>query len=205
MKNILIFFIIGTWLCAAAPAASKPSSPASVKLTELRKNLNDISSVSGHFVQIKKLDFLNNPLISEGVFHFSRPDFLSWEYVKPTPSGLIIEGGRVQAWTGPSAAKVKQPEAMAEAARMAAGQVMIWMKMESEAILAAYEVSLVSERPLILKVVPKRGGARRFIQHLEVEFNIDERTVKRVILFESESRTTLEFERVILNRPRPVQ
>jgi outer membrane lipoprotein-sorting protein len=174
-------------------------------LADLRKSLSDITSISGIFVQSKKLDFLEAPLISKGVFHFSRPDYLLWEYAEPAPSRMIIESGMVRAWTGPPDDRVKQPEAMAEAARLTAGQVMIWMKMDSEAIEATYEVSIIADRPLILKVVPRRGGTRTFIEHLEIEFSPDERTVRRVVLFEPESRTTLTFDRVTLNRPRPAE
>lgn len=205
MRRLSLFIglaLLG-FLIRIVPLSAEPAHLQ--RLEELQKALSDISSISGDFVQSKKMDFLSEPLVSGGRFHFARPDYLRWEYLSPAPSGLIIDGGQVQAWTGPPSAKVRQPEAMAEASRMVAGQVMLWMKMEPEAIRAAYEVSVIGERPLKLKVVPKRGGARKFLKHLEVEFNTDGRTVRRVILQEAESRTTLTFERVALNRPRPAE
>ena len=175
------------------------------RLLTLKAELSDIHSISGRFTQEKKLNFLNEPIISQGKFYFSRPDHLQWEYVGPAPSGLKMEGGRVEAWSGPPGQKVRQPEAMAEAARMAAGQVMVWMDLDPEAILASYQVTVIEEKPTILRVVPRRSGARKLIESLRVEFSSDGRTVKRVILKEPESETILTFSKVVLNRPRPAE
>ena len=201
MKRILIFAAL---LLTAAPAWADEAA-ATERLLALKAELSDISSLSGQFTQEKKLDFLNEPVISRGKFYFARPDYLEWEYVEPAPSGLRLEGGRVEAWTGPPHQRVKQPEAMAEAARIAAGQVMIWMNLDPEAISAAYQVTVIQDRPLILKVVPRRGGARKLIESLRVEFAPDGRTVRRVVLKEPESVTTLTFSQVQLNRPRPAR
>lgn len=187
------------------PTAARADEAAARKLAELQDGLSDISAISGNFIQRKQFDFLNEPVLSRGRFHFSRPDYLRWEYLEPAPSGLIIDGGRVRAWSGPPDKKEAQPEAMAEAAKMVAGQVMMWMKLDPKAIEAAYEVEILAERPLKLKVTPRRSGARKYFQGLEVEFSPDARTVRKVTVFETESRTVLTFERVTLNRPRPAE
>lgn len=199
MRHLLMF---AAWLLIAAPALADEVG-VKERLRALKTELSDISSISGRFTQEKKLDFLNEPVISHGKFYFSRPDFLQWEYLEPAPSGLAIEGGRIEAWTGPPNRRVKQPGAIAEAARVAAGQVMIWMNLDPEAILAAYQVTIIQENPLILKVVPRRSGARKLIDSLKVEFSPDGRTVKRVSLREPESVTALTFSQVLLDRPRP--
>lgn len=197
----LVFFL--AWVCLPAFSAAPLLAGQDLVLAELEKSLGDISSISGNFVQSKKMEFLNEPLVSRGSFYFARPGYLKWEYLSPAPSALIIDGEKAEAWAGPAGRRNRQPEAMAEAARLAAAQVMIWMNLDPTAISAAYEVSVTAEKPLRLKVVPKRSGARKFLKGLEVEFNPDRRTVRQVILHEAESRTTLTFERVSLNRPRP--
>lgn len=185
-------------------AAASAWADESEKLLTLQKSLSDVNSISGSFTQTKKLDFLAEPIVSKGNFYFSRPNYLRWEYLSPAPSGLVFEGDRVRAWTGGPGRRVDQPEAMAEAARMAAGQVMIWMDLNPEAIMAAYEVTVVRPEPLFLSVTPKRSGVRKFLKRLEVEFNSDGRTVRRVSLYEKESTTTLFFDGIRLNRPKPI-
>ncbi|MDR1044420.1 MAG: outer membrane lipoprotein carrier protein LolA [Candidatus Adiutrix sp.] len=199
------FFLILTLaslLLTAAPAGADQSA-ARRRLISLSAALADVQSINGQFTQEKKFDFLKEPVISRGVFFFSRPDYLHWEYLAPGVSGLDLEGGRVRAWTGPPEKRLPQPEAMAEAARLAAGQVLAWMNLDPEAIEAAYQVTVAGEEPLRLEVIPKRAGARKFIEALEVEFNADLRTVRQVTLREPESRTTLTFSAVRLNQPRP--
>ena len=198
----LLFFAALALLLAAGPLSADDSA-ARERLESLRAALADIQSLSGDFTQEKKLDFLKEPVRSRGVFYFARPDYLHWEYLEPAVSGLELEGGRARAWTGPPDQRSPQPEAMAEAARLAAGQVLIWMNLDPEGILAAYQVSVTQEKPLRLTVIPKRAGARKYIESLEVEFSADLRTVRQVTLREPESRTTLTFSAVRLNQSRP--
>lgn len=204
MKGLSVLVLILVMLMIPAPARADEAQ-ARERLSALKSELSDINSISGRFSQEKKLDFLNEPIISRGRFYFARPAYLEWEYLEPAPSGLKLDDGRVEAWTGPPEQRTKQPEAMAEAARMAAGQVMIWMNLDPEAISAAYVVSVVQEEPLILKVVPRRSAARKMIESLRVEFSSDGRTARRVLLREPESETTLTFSDVKLNRPRPAK
>lgn len=203
MKRLLIILAAGLMALTASAPGRADEAGARDRLLRLKSELSDITSISGRFTQEKKLDFLNEPILSRGRFYFSRPAYLEWEYLEPAPSGLKIEAGRVEAWTGPPGQRARQPEAMAEAARLAAGQVMIWMNLDPEAISAAYLVSVVQEAPLILNVVPRRSGARKMIESLRVEFSADGRTVRRVILREPESQTSLSFSQISLNRPRP--
>ena len=199
MKGWLILMLLAL---PASPALAGEAD-AREKLLSIKAALAGIQSLSGGFVQEKKLDFLKEPVRSKGVFYFARPDYLHWEYLEPAVSGLELEGGRARAWTGPPGKRSPQPEAMAEAARLAASQVLVWMNLEPEAIEAAYRVTVIGEKPLKLQVIPRRAGARKFIESLEVEFSPDLRTVKQVTLREPESRTTLSFNSVRLNSPRP--
>ncbi|MDR1656999.1 MAG: outer membrane lipoprotein carrier protein LolA [Deltaproteobacteria bacterium] len=184
------------------PALADDATAKELLLT-LKTQISDISSISGQFTQEKKLDFLNDPVISQGEFYFSRPDYLLWEYLEPLPSGLKMEHGQIEAWTGRPDQRVKQPEGLTEAARIAAGQMMLWMNLDPEAIVAAYKVSIIADNPLVLKLTPKRDGAREMIQSLQVEFSPDRRTVRQVILNEPQSVITLTFSLVRTNAPHP--
>ncbi len=165
--------------------------------------MSDIDSISGDFVQEKRLDYLSQPLISRGFFYFSRPDTLTWEYRSPAPNGLEILNGRVRAWTGPPNDRRDQPEALAKAAGLAAGQVMLWMDLNPEAISAAYRVEIIGREPLKLEVIPKRAQIRKQLSSITVEFSERLNTVRQVHLIEPEGRTVITFNRVKLNQPRP--
>ncbi|MDR2945539.1 MAG: outer membrane lipoprotein carrier protein LolA, partial [Candidatus Adiutrix sp.] len=127
-------FFLGLTAALLLTASPVWADEAGERLLALKAELSGIVSLSGEFVQEKKLNFLAEPLVSKGKFHFSRPDYLEWEYVEPAPSGLTVQGGRAEAWAGPPEKRVKQPEGMAEAARLVAGQVMLWMNLDPEAL-----------------------------------------------------------------------
>lgn len=185
----------------AAPAWT--ADDGSQRLMSLKAALSGISGLSGDFVQEKHLPYLKKPIRSQGFFRFSKPDSLYWEYLSPAQSGLEIKGGQVRAWSGPPEDRKSQPEAMAKAARLAAEQVLLWMNLDPEAIMAAYSLETISEKPLRLRLLPKRAAARKLIKSLSVEFNADLRTVRQVSLEEAEGRTDISFSRVRLNPTRP--
>ena len=191
------FFLV--WLVSTSIAWAGEDTIAT-KMASIKTGLAEVTSISGRFKQTKKLDFLKDPIISEGKFYFSHPDYLQWEYVNPAPSGIVIDGGKAAAWVGKK--DNKQSPAMAESARLVAGQVMIWMNMDTEAIFSTFKVSLVSESPFIFMVEPKRREAQRFLQSLKVEFNKDNRSVRQVTLSEPDSTTTLAFDKIIFNDKR---
>ncbi|MDR1921819.1 MAG: outer membrane lipoprotein carrier protein LolA [Candidatus Adiutrix sp.] len=194
------------WLFAAAPAASASGGAgAEAALASLRAAMSDVQSVSGRFLQEKRIEFLNEPVVSRGVFYFARPDYLWWEYTGPVCSGLEMEGGRVRAWTGPPQARLRQPEALNRAAAAAAGQIMLWMNLEPERIAAAYEVEAAEERPLALWARPRRAGAAGIIEAVQIEFSADRRAARRVTLFETGGTNVLTFEAVVFNQARPVR
>lgn len=185
--------------------SAPPEIRAASRLRSLAVGLGDIASLSGEFQQEKILDFLHEPIRSQGVFHFARPDYLRWEYLEPAYCGLEIKAGQASLWTGSANGPIPQPAERAAMARVAAEQIMVWMNLDPERILAANEVTVVRERPLVLNVVPKSPDLRKFLKSLEVEFSPDERTVRRVTLTEPDGRTVLTFSAVVSTslRPRP--
>ena len=202
MKLSLHVLLFVMWMMGTSMVwAGTETVPA--RMEAIKASLTGVTSISGSFKQTKELDFFKEPLVSEGSFYFSHPDYLQWEYITPVPSGIVIDGGKARAWAGKKASK--QSAAMVESARLVAGQVMIWMNMDTETILSTYEILVASKAPLIFQVKPKRKEAQKFLKSLEVEFNLDNRSVRRVALHEPNSRTTLVFDKITFNARRPPQ
>lgn len=195
----LAFYLI----CCFANISGAQEAGDLARLHALHDKLQKVQSIYARFEQVKQIDFLNDPLPSEGFFYFSRPNSLYWEYEKPLPSGLEIQGAQARAWTGCKGQRQNQPEALAQVARLAAGQVMIWMSFDLNMILPSFDVSITNNDPLILRVTPKRETAAKFIHWLEVHFSSDERMVEKVIIKEPDSLTRLKFRDILLNQPRP--
>ena len=204
MKRILFLLLLlplcGT-LRAATPRGGETVDP---RLLEVQRRMAAVSQIGGEFVQEKKLDFLNDPVVASGRFSFAKPGTLTWEYVSPSPSGLKIENGKVTMWNGPPGARTPQSEALAKPARMMAEQVMMWMNFNPREILAIYEVAIVSDSPLTVKVTPRREGLRRMLKSITMILEEDLQTVRSVALEEDAATTTLTFTGVTFDQgPQP--
>lgn len=195
MKKTLIpcFFLA---LFAATSAMAAQGRGVEARLQEVQRIMDGVSQISGTFTQQKKLEFLNEPVVSDGRFYFAKPGSLTWEYVSPAPSGLKVENGKATVWNGPPGARVTQPGAMSRAAKMMADQVMMWMNFKPREILAMYDVRVMGESPLTFEVVPKREGLRKYLKSITVVLGDDIRVVRNVILEESEATTTLTFDAI---------
>lgn len=191
-RKTLPILLLATVICLfAEPSAAETNGR---RLAALRDYLSDINSLTGSFIQEKHIPHIKDPVISKGRFRFQRPDYLWWEYLEPAPSALELSKGRVRAWNGPKDDREEQSAAMAEAAKTVAEQVMLWMNMDPDSILAAYEVSFQEAAPIVLKVVPKQRSARKYIKSLVVEFADDSRTVRRVTIKEAEGEIIIRFK-----------
>src|SRR5690348_3495714 len=82
--------LLGTLLCAAAPAAD-----LSPEVTSWLAAQTKIQSWSADFVQTRSLKTLAQPLSSPGHLWFSVPDRLRWELGSPTQSIAVRSGSEL--------------------------------------------------------------------------------------------------------------
>ena len=200
-----IFFlaVLAGFSVQPPPAAARSESPALSRLREVEKRLGDQVSAAGRFSLEKRFDHLAEPMRAEGRFFFARPDYLLWEQTAPDWSRLELAEGRVEILSGSPEAPVRQPEAKAEAAGQVARAILGWLNFDPQALAAAYEVSLDRPEPLTITAWPRRAGARKYLESIQIEFAFERPVVRLVILKEKNSRTFLTFDQVLLNQPRP--
>ena len=199
----VLFFIMAGLVGLTAPAAARSESPTLERLLEVEKRLEGQVSVSGRFTLERRFDHLDEPMRAEGRFFFARPDYLSWEQTAPDWSRLELANGRIEAWGGSPETPVRSPEAGAKAAGQAALAMLGWMSFNPQAIAAGYEVIMERPEPLTLTAWPRRPGARKYLESIQIEFAFEQPVVRQVILKERNSLTLLTFDQVLLNQPRP--
>lgn len=80
-----------------APATQKaPGLPTPAELiARVEKARAGLESLAGDFTQRKRLSLFRDEVRSTGKLKFRRPGKLRWEYVKPDPSVIILDGARV--------------------------------------------------------------------------------------------------------------
>lgn len=67
-------------------------------LEEIRQRQAHLRSLTGRFEQIRTSELLVQPERSEGRFWYLRPDRAHWEYLRPKPITLWIDGDRMVTW-----------------------------------------------------------------------------------------------------------
>lgn len=64
-------------------------------MQQIKSGAQKINSVDADFEQTKSISFIDEQLISDGKFWFSRPDKMRWEYQKPFFYSIIINGDNI--------------------------------------------------------------------------------------------------------------
>lgn len=98
-------------LCSPAVFAAGPATPPdprdpSLSSTERLQALVDrvkieqskVRTLEARFVQKQESDFLVAPDESRGVFSYSAPDRVRWEYESPRPISMLIDGKTMTTW-----------------------------------------------------------------------------------------------------------
>jgi outer membrane lipoprotein carrier protein len=85
-KFVLIWLLFGSLLLKAQTGDV---------LQQIKSQSQKIYSIEADFVQTKNISFIDEQLISNGKFWFSRPDKMRWEYQKPFFYSIIINGDRI--------------------------------------------------------------------------------------------------------------
>jgi len=87
MRNFLLALILcSPWLLWSQNAEV---------LQQIKQQSRQIKTIHADFVQTKNISFIDEQLISEGKFWFSRPDKMRWEYQKPFFYAIIIKGDNI--------------------------------------------------------------------------------------------------------------
>jgi outer membrane lipoprotein carrier protein len=75
-----------------------PTQMLETLLERVRIEQSQIETLEAEFVQFKESTMLVEPVEANGVFSYSAPDRVRWEYMQPNPITLLIEGDEMTTW-----------------------------------------------------------------------------------------------------------
>ena len=87
------FAILGVVVGAAEPSAAASLAEFERKLTSAGKATR---TLSGRFVQRKRLKLFKSEVVTRGRVDYERPDRLRWQTLAPDESTLVVAGGRAE-------------------------------------------------------------------------------------------------------------
>lgn len=90
--STLCFLIFGLGIFAQQPLSS-------TEITAFKKQVKEkaqaTQTIKSNFTQQKHLSFLENDIVSTGVFYFKQPNTVKWHYLKPFDYGIIFKDGKM--------------------------------------------------------------------------------------------------------------
>ncbi|HYG64332.1 MAG TPA: outer membrane lipoprotein carrier protein LolA [Thermoanaerobaculia bacterium] len=89
-------------VAAAPPDPMSPSVPKTARLQALLERVKyeqkALKTMEARFVQQQESSMLAEPEESSGVFSYSAPDSVRWEYQAPSPITVVIRGDDMTTW-----------------------------------------------------------------------------------------------------------
>jgi hypothetical protein len=98
MKRLIAVLLLGGVGLAAATAHAADATDAAQAgwgLPQLMRELAQVKTAKGHFVEKRYISILNGPLESSGTLLYNAPDRLEKNTLLPSPERMLLEGDRL--------------------------------------------------------------------------------------------------------------
>lgn len=179
---------------AAAEAAAKRLDAV---LADLAKGLGALKTLRCRFEQKKYLAVFEDVVTSEGTLALAVPDKLRWEYVKPLRSVLTVNGRQsMRERTSRKGVTTRTIASLDDdpVTQITVQQVFLWVRGDFAKARESYELSLVSEKPLVVRATPKAARMKEVIASVGLTFSDDRRRLTGVTLTEKgTARTEISY------------
>lgn len=204
MSKFILFICIIVLNAGTAVAGSLPATNPVAIFSSLEKKAASVKTLSSDFVQEKHLSMFKTVMTSKGRFYFSKPDLLRWEFISPVASGFVLKGEKGRRWherTGKTESfQISQEPIM----KLVSDQLFAWGKADFQWLNKEYEIRVLSESPVALRLEPRSAEAAGFLHHLLINFSPDGRYVRTVELHEKDGDfTRISFINASINKTLP--
>lgn len=163
-----------------------------------------VDTIQSAFSQEKHLALFKHMVRSTGRLAYRRPDSLRWEYIEPSRMGFSMAGSRGRQWDAASGLDKDFDLASDPVMAVVSEQLFAWAAFDLDALRRKYTIAIRGDSPVRLRLEPLRTSMREFIDHLDVEFAPDGRSVCRVEIHEQDGDfTRIVFSDTVINAPLP--
>jgi outer membrane lipoprotein-sorting protein len=205
LKSILLLVI---FLSVLSPVVSGNDTGLNTGLSKIDEILDRIKQASqkvetlqGDFIQKKKVKIVKDMPDSSGRMLFKGPDCLRWEILKPVKMGFIINGDHGRKWQGDEGRVKKFDVSKDPVISVISNQVFAWARGDYERLKTGYDLSVVSEAPVEIKLVPLSPVEKKYIDSIILAFSENETHVSRIEILEKKGGLTqIFFSNMIINK-----
>jgi outer membrane lipoprotein-sorting protein len=178
------------------------SAPLTVRAEDYSR-LAKLETVSCDFRLERFLAIAEKPLTSSGHFYFRRPDFLRWEYTRPTRHGFLITGGQAFSWQESGGKKTVMDISGQPLARLMAEQLRMFVSMDMQRIGERYQVEPLDGG---VDLIPLNvSDAQQQVERIRLLFDGDQPAVRQTVIMEkSGEKTVITYTNTKLDKPLPL-
>jgi len=208
MKRIIFIFLIvlvpgGVFSSQLQKAQNSPGEKDRI-FSEIAKAATKVTTLKSDFVQERHLDMLEDVLISKGRFYYKKQDRLRWELTNPVSSGFAVNGKQAKRWDGKSGRSQTFEVYQVPFIKLFTDQVFAWATADFKQLQKDYQITVLGNAPVDLKLVPTRSQEKKFLSHFRIAFTADNSHVNAVEVHETGGDfTRIRFFNAIINTPLP--
>ena len=204
-----LFIIIPILFLTAAPLrvfCDEPGVPAchdkiEAVLLRIKNAASGIETLTGDFIQKKKIEILKNTPESKGKFFYKKPDCLRWEIIEPVEMGFIVNGNQGKKWRD-NAGRIRKFDVSKEPViNVISSQVFAWANGDFDKLKEGYEISILGETPIEVKLLPLSSTEKKYISSIILRFSENDSYVEQIEINETKGGSTqIAFYNMVTNK-----
>jgi outer membrane lipoprotein carrier protein len=197
MKKRLIKSAVFITFAAFLTQGNLTSCPAQ-DWEDLKAAAKSVSTIKADFRQIRRLEILNAPLISRGIFYYEVPDLLRWEYSFPLRNVMLKQGESIRVYQFRGGGWKRDSNQALEVRGMIFAEINRWLRGRFEET-GGFTPSFSAGPPVGITLTP-RDEFKRFLRRIELVFSERPGIIRSVEIIESEkAKTRIEFMNIDIN------
>jgi outer membrane lipoprotein-sorting protein len=170
--------------------------------SRIKQAASSVQTLASEFTQEKHLEILKNAPISKGRFFYKNPDCLRWEVYEPLSMGFIVNGDKGKRWRGQSGSLQSFDLKKEPVIQIITEQVFAWARADFDRLEAGYDITVLEENPVTLKLVPLSVTEKKYIDHIKLIFSSTEDYVSSIEIHEvNGDYTQINFIDMTINKP----
>ncbi len=170
ITTLLIVFISCFAFGMESDKGTNNDNKTEAVLLRIKQAASKIETLKGDFIQEKKIQILKDMPDSYGKFYYQSPDRLRWEIVKPVTMGFVINGDHGRKWSGKNGRSRRFDVGKDPVISVISTQVFAWAKGDFEKLKAGYDVRILSEDPVEVKLLPLSEMEKKYIDSIVLAF-----------------------------------
>jgi len=169
-------------------------------LQAITQKLSTVENLKADFRQIRHMEILMEPLVSQGICYFEKPDKLRWELTKPYQSILIYNDNNIAKFDIRDNKLEKLNLGTKELMREILKQIISWMQGDFAKADDIYDLKIFRDDKYKLVLTPKSEDLVKSIRSIEMIFNANLQSISSVQINESDKNyIKIEFINTINN------